>query len=73
MNTKYDKTADAVYIRLKKGKVSKTLKLENRLIVDLDSKSNILGMEILNASSQIAPSCIKKDLKFTNTKELSFA
>ena len=54
MNINYDKTADAVYINLKKGKVAKTTKLAERLLVDLDKSGKILGLEILDASSQIA-------------------
>ncbi|MCX6712492.1 MAG: DUF2283 domain-containing protein [Candidatus Vogelbacteria bacterium] len=54
MNINYDKTADAVYINLKKGKVAKTAKLAERLLVDLDKSGKILGLEILDASSQIA-------------------
>jgi len=60
MNTKYDKIADALYIKFKQGKVAKTLRLENHLIVDLDSKSNILGVELLNAKSQLTPSFMKQ-------------
>ena len=62
MNTKYDKIADALYVKFKQGKVVKTLRLENHLIVDLDSKSNILGVELLNAKSQLTPSFIKQSL-----------
>ena len=54
MNINYDQTADAVYINLKKGKVAKTAKLAERLLVDLDKSGKILGLEILDASSQIA-------------------
>jgi uncharacterized protein YuzE len=63
MNTKYDKTADALYLKFKQGKIAKTLRLENHLIIDLDSKSNILGIELLNAKSQITPSFLKQSLK----------
>lgn len=63
MNTKYDKIADALYVKFNQGKVAKTLRLENHLIIDLDNKSNILGIELLNAKSQLAPSFIKKSLK----------
>jgi uncharacterized protein YuzE len=73
MNTKYDKIADALYVKFKQGKIAKTLRLENHLIVDLDSKSNILGVELLNAKSQLAPSFIKESLKGRNIKELTFA
>ena len=62
MNTKYDKIANALYIKFKEGKVAKTLRLEDHLIVDLDSKSNILGVELLNAKSQLTPSFIKESL-----------
>ena len=74
MNTKYDKIADALYVKFKQGKVAKTLRLENHLIVDLDNKSNILGIELLNAKTQLAPSFLKKS--FTNGEiknQLNFA
>lgn len=53
MKINYDKIADALYIRVNTGKVGKTVKLADRLIVDLDKTGNILGMEILGASSQM--------------------
>jgi len=54
MKINYDKNADAVYIRLGQGKVVKTIKMTNRLIVDIDRAGRILGLEILDASSQIS-------------------
>jgi len=53
MNINYDKLADVAYIRLNKGKVKKTIKLRDRLIVDVDKNDKILGIEILDFSSQI--------------------
>ena len=73
MNTKYDKIADALYVKFKKGKIAKTLRLENHLIVDLDSKSNILGIELLNAKSQLAPSFVEKSLTKGMIKQPIFA
>jgi len=73
MNTKYDKIADALYIKFKQGKVAKTLRLENHLIVDLDNKSNILGVELLNAKSQLTPSFVKQSLGKRESKQLAFA
>ena len=73
MNTKYDKIADALYVKFKQGKIAKTLRLENHLIVDLDSKSNILGVELLNAKSQLAPSFVKGFLKKEGIKQPIFA
>jgi uncharacterized protein YuzE len=52
MKINYDKISDAIYLFLKKGKIKKTIKMEDRLIVDIDSKGNILGIEMLNASTQ---------------------
>ena len=73
MNTKYDKIADALYVKFKQGKIAKTLRLENHLIVDLDNKSNILGVELLNAKSQLAPSFIKQSLMKGGIKQSIFA
>lgn len=73
MNTKYDKIADALYVKFKQGKIAKTLRLENHLIIDLDSKSNILGIELLNAKSQLTPSFIKQSFKKGGTKQSAFA
>lgn len=46
----YDKEADAAYFSVKKGKVAKTKKLEDWLLVDHDASGNIIGIEILWAS-----------------------
>ncbi len=54
MKITHDKAADALYVTFKKGVVSHTVKLDDRLLVDTDKKGNIVGIEILNASTQIA-------------------
>lgn len=46
----YDKVADASYMYLNKGKVHKTLRLKYPIIVDIDKKGKILGVEMLNVS-----------------------
>ena len=48
---KYDKSADALYITLKKGKVSKT-KERSGYLVDYDKKGDLLGLEILHYSKK---------------------
>lgn len=60
MKIKYDKIADAIYINLNKKKVKKTIKLKNRLFVDVDDEGKIIGIEILSASLQIPKNEIKK-------------
>jgi len=47
MRIEYDKEAQAAYIYLRKGKSVKTIKLMDSLLVDVDEKNNILGIEIL--------------------------
>ena len=59
MKIQYDKIADAIYIYMKKGKIFKTIKMKDRLIVDTDKEGKILGMEILGASAQIPRSQLK--------------
>ncbi len=54
MKIQYDNVADAMYIYLKKGKVAKTAKMAGRLLVDLDRSGKVIGIEILNASTQMA-------------------
>lgn len=60
MKIKYDKIADAVYIYLKKGKIFKTIKMKDRLIVDTDKDGKIIGLEILSASAQVPRSQLKE-------------
>lgn len=47
MKTRYDPEADAMYTELKKGKVAKTIELDENVIIDLDESGEILGLEIL--------------------------
>ena len=47
----YDSQSDAAYIRMVKCKISRTIELDEYTFVDLDKDNRILGMEILNFSS----------------------
>ena len=53
MKISYDKIADALYIYLRSGKVAKTKKVTSRLLIDMDKKGNVLGIEMLDVSHQI--------------------
>ena len=53
MKISYDKIADALYIYLRKGTVAKTKKVTSRLLIDVDKKGNVLGIEMLDVSHQI--------------------
>lgn len=52
MDVKLDMVADAVYLNVTKEKVARTVKVEDRLLIDLDSSGRMVGMEILEASHQ---------------------
>jgi uncharacterized protein YuzE len=51
MNIQYDKVADALYVKLSGGKVSKTVEISEHLIADLDQDGKTIGIEILDVSS----------------------
>jgi uncharacterized protein YuzE len=65
----YDKTVDALYIYTSNGKISKTIKLNNRVLFDVDKKGKIVGIEILDASK---PWKIPKGAKVGKIKELAY-
>jgi uncharacterized protein YuzE len=52
MNLNYDTIADAAYLNVNKGKVTKTVEMKSGVIVDIGQNGNIIGIEILNFSAQ---------------------
>jgi uncharacterized protein YuzE len=54
MKITYDKIADAMYLYFHKSKVTKTIELSDRLIVDVDKLGRIIGLEVLDASKQFS-------------------
>lgn len=60
MEISYDREADAVYIEFRKGKVSGNKKIDDYTIIDLDSKGNIIGIELLDASNRIPLESLSK-------------
>jgi len=46
----YDDSVDALYIYASKGKVYKTIKLNSRVLFDVNKKGTIVGIEVLDAS-----------------------
>ncbi len=63
MKIDYDKIADAMYIHFNKGKVFKTYKMKDSVIVDMDKKGKMIGIEILDVSSQIPQKQINSSIK----------
>ena len=58
MRVEYDKAADAAYVyfkgKIRPGEVMKTITLNDSIIVDLDADDRLLGLEILEASENLA-------------------
>jgi uncharacterized protein YuzE len=52
MQIKIDTNADALYIKLRKGKVAKT-KNNGDHLADYDKKGNLIGFEIFNLSKVV--------------------
>ena len=50
----YDKEADAMYIALRKGTFSKNKVINDFMVLDLDKKGQVLGIELLDASKQVS-------------------
>lgn len=51
----YDKKAEALYIRVGKGKVAKTTESSKGFFVDYDKNNKIIGVEILKIPSRAIP------------------
>ncbi len=64
MKIRYDKKVDAMYISLAEGKYDATRKVSDVILVDEDKKGKVLGIEILDASKNIA-AFDPKNTKFT--------
>lgn len=63
MKISYDKEVDAMHIRFKKGKVHMTHEVSPMLIVDTDKKGHVLGIEVLEVSSQISKKGIASSIR----------
>ena len=47
MEIRYDKEADAMYIRIREGTYHHNKKIDDNNIVNYDKESNVLGIELL--------------------------
>ncbi|OLP59357.1 hypothetical protein BJF93_11520 [Xaviernesmea oryzae] len=55
---KYDPASDAAYIRLSEEAVVESAEVSENLVLDYDEAGHIVGMELLNARSQLSPSLL---------------
>lgn len=56
MRIRYDEKVDALYIRLRESKYHENDEIKEGFILDYDKEGNIIGIEILDASSYLHPS-----------------
>jgi uncharacterized protein YuzE len=53
MKISYDPRADALYIKFQEGSASRTRKVEEGLLVDLDENGRLYGIEIIGMKGRI--------------------
>jgi len=54
MRVRYDEEADALYIKLQEGGYHESDEIKDGFILDYDINGNIIGIEILDASTHLA-------------------
>jgi uncharacterized protein YuzE len=54
MKLSKDEDLDVAYVQLRKGKVDRTVEIRPGILVDISSKGDVLGIEILSMS-KLAP------------------
>ncbi|MFQ6002713.1 MAG: DUF2283 domain-containing protein [Candidatus Zixiibacteriota bacterium] len=54
MKISYDPKVDALYIQFQEGKVGKTKKVEEGILIDLDDSGKIFGIEIIGLSERMS-------------------
>lgn len=54
MRVRYDEEADALYIKLREGEYHESDEIRDGFIIDYDVDGNIIGIEIIDASSHLA-------------------
>jgi len=64
----YDSRADAMYIWLRKAKYDVSEELAENVIIDLDKRGRIIGIEVLDASKNLGKELVNKIL---NTEKMA--
>ena len=72
MKITFDKKADALYIKVKQGKVRKTA-VHDSFILDLGKSGELLGIEVLNYSKFAASEPDKYSISLGGTEKLIHA
>jgi uncharacterized protein YuzE len=62
VRVEYDKQADAMYIWLRKAKCDVSEELAENVMLDLDKKGRIIGIEVLDASKNLGKELVTRIL-----------
>jgi uncharacterized protein YuzE len=65
MRIRYDAQVDALYIRLREGKISESDEIEPGLIADYGEDGKVMGLEVLDASEFLGGKEMKVELALT--------
>jgi uncharacterized protein YuzE len=65
MRIRYDTQVDALYIRLREGKISESDEIEPGLIADFGEDGKVMGIEVLDASEFLGGKEMKVELALT--------
>ncbi|MGO8805367.1 MAG: DUF2283 domain-containing protein [Candidatus Bathyarchaeia archaeon] len=63
VRVEYRETSDAMYIWLRNGKYDISEELAENVIMDLDKRGRIIGIEVLDASKNIGKELVAKILQ----------
>jgi uncharacterized protein YuzE len=66
MKMTYQKFGDLLYIKAKKAKIFKTVPISEDIVVDVDKKGGIVGIEILFVSKHVPKKLIDSAEKLPN-------
>jgi uncharacterized protein YuzE len=64
VKTRYDRKADALYVRFSDAKIEESEELRPGVIFDFDAEDRIVGIEILDVRKQMPPDAFA-DLRAT--------
>jgi uncharacterized protein YuzE len=59
MRLKVDRENDALYFRLDESKIVESEEVQPGVILDFDTEGRVVGIEILQLSSRVAPERLK--------------
>lgn len=60
MKVNFDAEADALYVRFSESEIAETVELRPGVMLDCDANGKIVGLEILDAATNLADADLKR-------------